>query len=380
MLRRALLCTATLLLAACSQTPVTPGQDAAPTLTELRRPAVATGPSGTLDPSYGAQGSVSISGLGQPVDVDAAGGVILLQASATQSVLRRLDPRGRVDRRFGRRGVLTLPAADAVGVAPDGDVLLVQRPKSTPGLTLRRYRDNGQPERRFGARGVATFTDPRLAPLATPAQFAPDGAVYVGVTGGVARVTAAGVLDTAFADHGVYRLPESPELLAGLQSFRATAASGLAVSYSVSGGDSYSTSAALDVVDVRGQGVGGLSFSSARFTSAGDVATWASGAYAFLGMGDGGASPHLLTSAGVDVSLGGEYGLGASTRLVAQSGDRSLVYEGSTVRRLLPDGALDRSFAASGSDPFGHGLAWVRVAPDDAILASDGVRVWRLFR
>ena len=81
----------------------------------------------------------------------------LLLATALVLVMRGLTAAGRVDRRFGRRGVALVPlrARDIRQLVPHGDDGLILAGGDPGTYRLTRIRRDGSPDRGFGDRGTA---------------------------------------------------------------------------------------------------------------------------------------------------------------------------------------------------------------------------------
>ncbi|WP_192930866.1 hypothetical protein [Deinococcus sp. AJ005] len=184
------------------------------------------GAGGQPDPSFGVAGEVRLPRTAQTgadvlrLTVQADGKLLALGGS---EVLRLL-PDGQIDSAFGQNGRVAagLPAApQALATLPDGRVLVAggshelsadpAAPAST--LVLTRLLPNGQPDSSFGTGGqVVTAIDDSasaysLWPLAGGGALV--GGTALSFEGGtssrwvVARLTAGGMLDSAFGDQGV---------------------------------------------------------------------------------------------------------------------------------------------------------------------------------
>ncbi|WP_027483722.1 hypothetical protein [Deinococcus pimensis] len=213
------------LLMACGQPPVpsttpTPAAETAQGDVEALKKVRSNATPGSLDPSYGDGGQVTITGQGRAVAVTPAGGVYLADYTATRpygtppsdTLVRRLKPNGKPDHAFGQGGTLTLPAADVVTVYPDGRILLALRGRPAPGGTafeFRRFLPAGQPDPTFGTGGASTITvggapSTVLSPRQVLAE--PTGALTFFTGNAITRLTLLGRRDIAFGTNGELRV------------------------------------------------------------------------------------------------------------------------------------------------------------------------------
>lgn len=201
--------------------------------TDQRAYALRLTPQGALDSSFGGggvaqldpSGSTSVAGLAL-----AAGGAVTVSGSAASTLggvptpfVERLTSYGSPDSAFARGGIVTLSGAGSaaavttdsagrvvVGVVTDSWMTADPAAETLPGLvssfTLRRLTAAGVVDTAFGQGGAAA---PGLPPATTVRTLLaePDGStVAVGGLGGhplVARFTAAGAPDAAFGHGGV---------------------------------------------------------------------------------------------------------------------------------------------------------------------------------
>lgn len=153
------------------------------------------------------------------------GGLLYLetQNGIGPSTITRLDSRGRLDKKFGRRGNLRIATADAVGVFPldEGEFLVTTQQGAT--TSVRRYSPDGKQILRFGGKsGVQISGTVRGA-----SSFSSSGSIVLTTLRtertpqlGVELVSADGQFDSNFISAG----------LAGVQSFgKAASVHGLEV-------------------------------------------------------------------------------------------------------------------------------------------------------
>lgn len=173
--------------------------------------------SGRPDRRFGRRG-VAYVGFGRDVRakalavaIDSRRRVLLLGNVGTWTGVVRLLPDGRLDRRFGRRGVRRFPFADpeqtAIGVQPDGEILVAGTEYTTERLTaLVRLRPDGSLDRSFGRRGVVrSQRGVVLAILAGRRQIVLVAGRGVFGEAGVAlrSYRPSGAVDRRFGRHGV---------------------------------------------------------------------------------------------------------------------------------------------------------------------------------
>jgi len=166
------------------------------------------------DPAFGPGGRITVAIprafriLSQAAAPD---GAILVggRLDTSEAFVARVTSRGRLDTRFGARGVLRIPAlgtgvdallAGLVVAADDRGRILTVQGNFMVGTELRRFTPDGRPDPAYGDGGVVR------APPASPAGIGRDGSiVFTSRTGPltVARVTADGRADPAFGTGGV---------------------------------------------------------------------------------------------------------------------------------------------------------------------------------
>jgi uncharacterized delta-60 repeat protein len=149
----------------------------------------------------------------------------------SRAVVGRIASNGAPARSFGHAGIATLGfgyrhrcGAEAIAVQPDGRVLVAGFVEAEAAggphkrLAVMRLLANGKIDRTFGRRGVVTLAFGRES-LATAIAVAPGGDLLVGGrsrTGKttrelLVRLTRSGHLDRAFAKHGVSATPPPRE-------------------------------------------------------------------------------------------------------------------------------------------------------------------------
>ena len=184
---------------------------------------------GRLDPRFGTKGRVLThfrkGGYAQAVAVQANGkpvlaGFVEVALDFPVFALARYTHRGKLDRGFGRNGLVLThlgdsSAATALAIQPDGKLVAVGTGfGSIHYFTLARYTVKGQLDPSFGHGGkvVTSFGahgDPNASPVdadASAVAIQTDGKVVVagtvGFTFGLARYTADGTLDRSFGSGG----------------------------------------------------------------------------------------------------------------------------------------------------------------------------------
>ncbi len=170
---------------------------------------------GRLDPGFGS-GGVSLvdrgpgRDVGRAMAIDSRGRIVVAGQSGPYAVTTRLRANGTLDRGFGVRGFTPGIRGDAraVAIGPEGGPIVggVLAPASQPAL-LARYDALGRLNRRFGRGGLVRFSDP--AGLAINA-LKRDRHGRIFAAGGtsetfVARVSLNGVPSAAFGRRGVAR-------------------------------------------------------------------------------------------------------------------------------------------------------------------------------
>lgn len=115
------------------------------------------------------------------------GGSVVLTDGASSVLMVRLRPDGGLDHRFGRDGIVRQTSERAssemhgVAVQSDGRIVAVGVDVKRGRLVfaIRRFRRDGRPDRRFGKRGIATLPVGRSS-FGTSAVTLPNGRVVVG--------------------------------------------------------------------------------------------------------------------------------------------------------------------------------------------------------
>lgn len=193
---------------------------------------------GTLDPSFGSGGTVSIPGTQLfGVAVQANGEALVAgRSGAGAAFVQRLSPAGAPDASFGTGAVATglSGVARAVAVQSDGKVVLAG---TSGGMFAMRLNTNGRPDASFGSGGIArAFAG---SGVANAVAIQPDGKIVVAGSVNpidtriaVARFNSNGTLDASFgsggaevidlglpyaAAKGIAIQPDGKIVLAGLQ-------------------------------------------------------------------------------------------------------------------------------------------------------------------
>jgi uncharacterized delta-60 repeat protein len=170
---------------------------------------------GRLDPGFGS-GGVSIvdrgpgRDVGRAMAIDSRGRIVVAGQSGPYAVTTRLRADGTLDRGFGVRGFTPGIRGDAraVAIGPDGGPIVggTLAPASQPAL-LARYDARGRLNRRFGRLGLVRFSDPRGLAINALKR---DRHGHIFAAGGtsetfVARVGLGGVPSASFGRSGVAR-------------------------------------------------------------------------------------------------------------------------------------------------------------------------------
>jgi uncharacterized delta-60 repeat protein len=170
---------------------------------------------GRLDPGFGS-GGVSLVDRGPGRDVaramaiDSRGRIVVAGRSGPYAVMTRLRANGTLDRGFGVRGFTPGIRGDAraVVIGPDGGPIVggVLAPASQPAL-LARYDARGRLNRGFGRSGLVRFSDPAGLAIDALKRDRHGGIFAAGGTSEtfVARVGLNGVPSAAFGRRGVAR-------------------------------------------------------------------------------------------------------------------------------------------------------------------------------
>jgi uncharacterized delta-60 repeat protein len=313
-------------------------------------------PHGTLDPTFGDDGRVlpivGVPGIATDVAVAPDGTIVVVGDGGPGFVVVRLGPDGRQDESFGEGGAASSPGfiteAD-LAIQPDGKILVAGTVfgQSTTMLGVVRYQADGTLDATFGDHGVAASG---IGPSndARALLLQPDGTILVGGSGQpddaamrflVVRHLPDGSLDAGFGDGGIVQTDVTPGRLSRITALAlredgavlALGSAGLPVFGGpfVPGGPRPPDPDGGPLVLVRYRADGSL---DATF-------------------GDGGIVPTAIS-------------IDPATPILVQPDGRILVGDGlrfegaASVRRLLPDGALDASFGDGGTFA-------MHVRPDD---------------
>jgi uncharacterized delta-60 repeat protein len=168
---------------------------------------------GNLDPRFGS-GGVSIVDRGPGRDVaralaiDGRGRIVVAGQSGPYAVTTRLSANGTLDRAFGVRGFTSVirGEARALVIGPGGGPIVGGfRAPATHSALLARYDAKGRLNRRFGRGGLVQFSDPRGLPIDALKRDRRGRIVAAGGAGDtfVARVRPSGVPDATFGRRGV---------------------------------------------------------------------------------------------------------------------------------------------------------------------------------
>jgi uncharacterized delta-60 repeat protein len=181
---------------------------------------------GRLDRSFGRSGLVTTSfgagssAMGQAVALTRGGLIVVagqLQTKSGASVMAvaRYTSAGRLDRRFGRGGLVrtAFPGqAMAFGVAVDAKGRVVVAGSSSVGIAVARYTTSGRLDRSFGSNGKVTTAFPGLQAGGQAVVVMPDNSIVVAGGAGksdgsgqgfaLARYRANGALDPSFGTGG----------------------------------------------------------------------------------------------------------------------------------------------------------------------------------
>jgi uncharacterized delta-60 repeat protein len=184
-------------------------------------------PDGALDPSFGSAGKLSFtdSRLGQhyAVALQADGKIVVAGTTnalgSDDFVLARFLPNGRLDTRFGKKGIVITDfgiadAVAAIAIQPDGKIVAAGSASggSNDDFAVARYLPNGSLDKTFGSRGKVRTDFLGGFDNAASIALQPDGRiVVVGWADGpaasnpafaAARYRSNGVLDTTFGGDG----------------------------------------------------------------------------------------------------------------------------------------------------------------------------------
>lgn len=176
-------------------------------------------PNGTLDPSFGGNGVVTVpidglAGLPYGLALQPDGKILAAGPRGTTGVdLARYTPTGALDTSFGSNGTVTTPLSPngtpmwyGVVVQPDGKVVV--KANTGIGVELARYRGDGTLDETFGESGHVALMRPFSA---TSLVLQPDGKLALGglwscgvvCDFGLVRLTPSGALDSSFGANGI---------------------------------------------------------------------------------------------------------------------------------------------------------------------------------
>jgi uncharacterized delta-60 repeat protein len=209
-------------------------------------------PDGSLDPSFGAGGIVTIPAsvpataltLQQDGKILAAGGT---NTTPSKSLLFRYRPDGSLDSSFGVGGEVTtgvVVGISALAIQADGKILIAGATSFTAaeGFALARFTDTGSLDQSFGTNGVAATGFGQDSASATSLVLQSNGKIVVG--GGstllvsddlendyltwdtesvLARLSQNGALDTSFGHCGLVQLDLHNDPTQGMQGWSALA-------------------------------------------------------------------------------------------------------------------------------------------------------------
>jgi uncharacterized delta-60 repeat protein len=177
-------------------------------------------PEGLLDPSFGRAGRAIIhfgSHEAEPRAVLRPDGKLVVAASVwdrkTRVWLLRIDAKGRVDRRFGRGGLVRTTvrgASPGLAVQADGKLVIVGAHEDS--VMVARYSPNGKIDGSFGRAGLVGTTFPMEKVSAGGIAIDPRGRITVAVSRGAPgprgpflalfRISGKGRLDSSFGRGG----------------------------------------------------------------------------------------------------------------------------------------------------------------------------------
>jgi uncharacterized delta-60 repeat protein len=375
---------------------------------------VASAAPGDLDRTWG-KGGITKTPLEQAAqrvisvrDVTVTRAGVLVNGSAghpddRRPFLTRYTGRGRLDRRFGKAGVLRASAAGHVGVAlPNGKVVLIGEP-------LRRLNRSGRLDRTFGVRGRARLRVGRCLYIANRVLRQPDGKLVLDVlscralrdlndnTYALMRLHPDGRIDRAFGRSGVAairvgarggltwssalrRQPDGRLILAGRAVSKRRQVFALV---------RFHSDGRLD----RGFGNGGVVFTPASHEADVDsLFVQRDGKLLLAGCSVSGTEDpndtlimRYLEDGSLDRSWGaggirsyGDLGVSSAGRdcpRFAMTSQQNLFVLGSRLWRLKSDGSVDSSFGQRGSIAVGPGGEAMSVQRDGKLVVAGGAVV-----
>jgi uncharacterized delta-60 repeat protein len=152
-------------------------------------------PDGRRDRAFGHDGRVFTDFAPRSAEIDALaiqsnGKILVVGGVAGSSLIVRYDAIGRIDRGFGRHGVIrtnVVPGAEGyrdVAIQTNGKVVAVGGSDHTNEFTAARYRRDGSLDPTFGATGIVTTSFPYSNTQATAVAIQSNGRlVLAGFTG-----------------------------------------------------------------------------------------------------------------------------------------------------------------------------------------------------
>ena len=171
-------------------------------------------PHGTLDPTFG-NGGITILpptaadwGMVRQADGSLVLGGQELQAGTQTFMAARVRPNGTLDPTYGTGGIVTLPIGStavgyAINIQPDGKVVLGGNGNAkdgTPIGAIARLNTNGTLDPTFGTGGILQFPGGGLNLMTLDSA----GHIYLaGVGATLIRLNPNGTIDTTFANHGL---------------------------------------------------------------------------------------------------------------------------------------------------------------------------------
>ena len=314
-------------------------------------------------------------GIGSPgLVVQTDGRILVARLTASEIVIRRLEPNGTPDEGFGSDGQVRIShgwsaTVAAVAFTPDGSVVLLGEEPSG-GFSLSRQLPDGTLDATFGAGGRVFASFDGIGNTAVAVAVQPDGKIVVaGSTGGtqpgsgglagvlperirfaLARFTIDGSLDLQFGDDGQV----SRDIAKG-----ADAAASLLIQ---------SDGRIVVVGSTGSMTAGGLDNDMA-------IARWNPNGTADDSFGvDGEVQVHLPSTL---ANVGNAAVLASGGRIVMVGHVSEPV--GLGIVRLFPNGEIDSSFADAGfaSHASAGPLLSVSVQPDGRVLVAGGSAVLR---
>jgi uncharacterized delta-60 repeat protein len=167
-------------------------------------------PSGSLDTTFGSGGIVKNTTMGDVSQATLQPDGRIVVVSRTELV--RYNSNGSLDTTFGIGGVVTLPIAGySLLIQPSNGDIVVGGETGGGDFALLRYTSNGTVDSTFASAGevVTSALDGQVDYLALEnGDIVAGGGVRGSGTGGLARYTVSGSLDTTFGSGGIVMTPE----------------------------------------------------------------------------------------------------------------------------------------------------------------------------